>query len=276
MFLCPHPTVSAPPSPLSWSVVYQLGHAKRKSTSHLPAPRPPSPQNTSTLHSLVHSSTIVTTNHQQRQKIQAEAVQLLQELSLASDEALARVRDLPNLVPALSAIAYPGIGPLGLLRGRIGRSLGNVGGLAGGGVVGDGGGNGGGGDGAGVGRVGAAQRRKEAAVAEAAVSGASKVGGVHHERTWMPLSRRCVLFGHFFHLFFVCVFSALCFASHIFEPISRLFFTFSGIFLLLFGSYFLFFIGLRVSFGVTFLWLVRLREKKRSKTPRFSSFLFFI
>ncbi|CAN0423139.1 unnamed protein product, partial [Ectocarpus fasciculatus] len=119
-------------------------------------------------------------------KTQAEAVQLLQELSLASNDALARVRDLPNLVPALSAIAYPGIGPLGLLRGRIGRSLGNVGGLAGGSGGRGGGGDGGGGDGGGGGGVGAAQRRTEAAVAEAAVSGASKLLsmlGVHH---WTP------------------------------------------------------------------------------------------
>lgn len=88
---------------------------------------------------------------------QAEAVQLLQELSLASEDALSKIRDLPNLVPALSSIAYPGTGPLGVLRDRIGRSFGGVSSMA------VGGGRGG------------ALRHTEAAIAAAAVSGASKV-----------------------------------------------------------------------------------------------------
>lgn len=80
-------------------------------------------------------------------------MQLLQELSLASDEVLSKVRELPNLIPALSAIAYPGSGPLGTLRDKIGRSLGGAGG---------------------GGRADAA-RRVEEAVSAQAVSGASKV-----------------------------------------------------------------------------------------------------
>lgn len=84
-------------------------------------------------------------------------MQLLQELSLASDEALAMIKELPNLIPALSGIAHPATGLLGRLRGRIGRSLGNVASGVGGGERAD------------------AARRAEALVAAAAVSGASKV-----------------------------------------------------------------------------------------------------
>lgn len=80
-----------------------------------------------------------------------EAVQLLQELSLASEQALAIVRHLPNLVPALSAIAYPGSSALGQLRDRIGRSLPRGGGR------------------------GDASRRTEVAVAAGAGAAASKV-----------------------------------------------------------------------------------------------------
>lgn len=80
-------------------------------------------------------------------------MQLLQELSLASDEALSKVRELPNLIPALSAIAYPGSGPLGALRDKIGRSLG----------------------GASSGGRADATRRVEEAISAQAVSGASKV-----------------------------------------------------------------------------------------------------
>lgn len=90
---------------------------------------------------------------------QAEAVQLLQEMSMASDEALAIVRDLPDLVAALRAIASPGAGPLSRIRDRVGRYL------AGASMVGS----------LGVGNWLDGARRMEAPASQAAVSAASKV-----------------------------------------------------------------------------------------------------
>lgn len=118
----------------------------------------------------------------------AEAVQLLQELSLASEEAFDLVKKLPNLIPALSAIAHPSTGLLGRLRGRIGRSLGAVGGVAG------------------RDRVDAA-RHAEALVAEAAVAGASKVRGY----VWMCVWCRSALI--WFALFCFVLYGAVVVAS---------------------------------------------------------------
>ncbi|CAN0042374.1 unnamed protein product, partial [Laminaria digitata] len=91
----------------------------------------------------------------------------MQELALASEEALEIVRHLPNLIPALSAFAYPGMGPLGVLRDRIGRTFGGVGGR-------------GGGEGGGT------VRRIEASVMAATVSGASKLLSMLGVHNWTP------------------------------------------------------------------------------------------
>lgn len=132
-------------------------------------------------------------------------MQLLQELSLASEDALTRIRQLPNLVPALSAIAFPGTGPLGLLRGRIGRSLGNVGGIAGGGGEGGEGDGGSNREDVGVGVGAAQQRRVEAAAAEDAVSGASKVCVCVCLSVFV-----CVFVCVFVYVCLVCVFVCVC------------------------------------------------------------------
>lgn len=120
---------------------------------------------------------------------QAEAVQLLQELSMASEEALALTRELPDLVPALRAIASPGTGPLGRVRERIVRSQ------VGAGVL----------SGLGVGEWAERGRRAGTAAPSAAVSAASKVRvvirklspGLLLEMRWKVarLSREPVSFG---------------------------------------------------------------------------------
>ena len=106
---------------------------------------------------------------------QAEAVQVLQELSLASDEALSEVRELPNLIPALSSIVSPRSGLLGTLKDKIGRSLGGMNGFTGSG-----------------GRADAA-RRMEKAVSAQAVSAAAKVCATARARS-------CVICGKMRHV----------------------------------------------------------------------------